>query len=42
MNDSEVRAASDAFYATLNRMFQGDLGPMTEVWSHAPDRPLTG
>jgi hypothetical protein len=37
MNDSEVRAASDAFYAALNRMFEGDLGRMAEVWSHAPD-----
>jgi ketosteroid isomerase-like protein len=33
----EVRQASDAFYAALNRMFTGDMGPMSEIWSHASD-----
>jgi ketosteroid isomerase-like protein len=35
--ESEVRAASDAFYAALNRVSNGDAGPMREVWSHAAD-----
>ena len=32
-----VRAASDAFYAALNKMFTGDVAPMQAVWSHEPD-----
>ena len=35
--EDEVRQASDAFYAALNRMFTGDMGPMSEIWSHASD-----
>ncbi|HEV8711480.1 MAG TPA: nuclear transport factor 2 family protein [Candidatus Binatia bacterium] len=35
--EEEVRQAADAFYAALNRMFTGDMGPMSEIWSHASD-----
>ena len=32
--ESEVRKASEQFYAALNRMLSGDAGPLSEVWSH--------
>ena len=32
-----VEAAADKFFAALNTMFTGDLGPMKELWSHADD-----
>jgi ketosteroid isomerase-like protein len=35
--EDEVRQASDQFYAALNRMLNGDAGPMMEVWSHTSD-----
>ena len=35
--EDEVRQASDQFYAALNRMLNGDAGPMMEVWSHNSD-----
>jgi ketosteroid isomerase-like protein len=35
--EEEVRQASDQFYAALNRMANGDAGPMMEVWSHTSD-----
>lgn len=31
--ENDVRQASLAFYAALNRMANGDAGPMAEVWS---------
>jgi ketosteroid isomerase-like protein len=34
--EDEVRKASEAFYAALNRMLNGDAGQMAEVWSHGP------
>ena len=37
-----VRQAVDDFYVALNAMFTGDLGPMTEVWSHADDVTYLG
>jgi hypothetical protein len=37
MMETEVRQASQEFYAALNRMFQGDLAPMAAVWSHGAD-----
>lgn len=37
-----VRAAVDGFYAALNAMFGGDLGPMKDVWSHAEDVTYLG
>ena len=32
----EVRKASKQFYAALNRMTNGDAGPMAYVWLHSP------
>jgi len=44
--EDEVRQASDQFYAALNRMLNGDAGPVMEVWSHNSDvttmHPLGG
>lgn len=34
--EDEVRKASEQFYAALNRMANGDAGPLAEVWSHSP------
>ena len=31
----EVRKASKAFYAAMNRMAKGDAGPMAVIWSHS-------
>lgn len=35
--ESEVRSASEKFYAALNRMANGEAGTMTDVWSHSAD-----
>ena len=35
--EDEVRQASDQFYAALNRMLNGDAGPVMEIWSHSSD-----
>jgi len=35
--EDEVRQASGQFYAALNRVLNGDPGPMVEVWSHSSD-----
>jgi ketosteroid isomerase-like protein len=43
--DSEQKAVERAtaqFYAALNAMFTGDLGPMKEVWSHTSDVSYMG
>lgn len=32
--ENEVRKASKQFYAGLNRMANGDAGPLADVWSH--------
>ena len=32
--ENEVRAASEKFYAALNRMINGDAGPLGSIWSH--------
>jgi ketosteroid isomerase-like protein len=32
-----VRKASEAFYAAINSMVNGDTRPMNEVWSHGRD-----
>ncbi len=34
--ESDVRKASEQFYAALNRMGNGEKGVMAAVWSHAP------
>jgi ketosteroid isomerase-like protein len=44
-NKSDEKAVIEAaaqFYAALNAMFTGDLGPMKEVWSHAEDVAYMG
>ena len=33
--EDEVRAASEKFYAALNRMLNGDAGLMADIWSHS-------
>ncbi len=35
--EDEIRQASEQFYAALNRVIDGDPGPMMEVWSHGSD-----
>jgi ketosteroid isomerase-like protein len=44
--EDEIRQASERFYAALNRVINGDPGPMVEVWSHGSDvsamHPLGG
>lgn len=37
-----VRAAADNFYSALNAMFQGDLEPMKNLWSHSADVTYLG
>src|SRR5690242_1437080 len=41
-DEKAVRAAAGQFYSALNKMFAGDLGEMTEVWSHADDVTYMG
>jgi ketosteroid isomerase-like protein len=33
--ENEVRKASEQFYATVNRMVNGDAGPLADIWSHS-------
>jgi ketosteroid isomerase-like protein len=33
-SEDEVRTASTQLYAALNRMLDGDMGPLEAVWSH--------
>jgi ketosteroid isomerase-like protein len=44
--EEEVKQASDEFYAALNAVLSGDVGPMENVWSHGPEvmimHPLGG
>ncbi|MFW6078818.1 MAG: YybH family protein [Gemmatimonadota bacterium] len=37
MHESEVRDAVAGFYRALNRLLEGEPGPMADVWSHADD-----
>ncbi len=37
-----VKQAANGFYAALNVMFTGDLGPMAAVWSHGDDVTYLG
>lgn len=41
-DEAAVKAATERFYAALNTMFKGELGPMKEVWSHARDVTYMG
>lgn len=38
----EIAKAAAGFYAALNALFEGELGPMVEVWSHADDVTYMG
>jgi len=40
--EKAVQRANQGFYAALNAMFEGDLQPMTKVWSHADDVTYLG
>jgi len=33
--ENEVRKASEKFYAALNRMINGDAGPLVDIWAHS-------
>jgi hypothetical protein len=33
--EDEVRKASEQFYAALNRMLNGNAGPLADIWSHS-------
>jgi len=33
--EDEVRKAAEQFYAALNRMANGDAGPLADIWSHS-------
>lgn len=33
----ELLAANAGFYAALNALFKGEVGPMEQVWSHSDD-----
>jgi ketosteroid isomerase-like protein len=37
-----IKEAAMQFYSALNTMFKGDVSPMMEVWSHAPDVTYLG
>lgn len=41
-DDAAVLTANAGFYAALNRLFAGELEPMTAVWSHADDVSYMG
>jgi ketosteroid isomerase-like protein len=33
--ENDVRKASEQFYAAVNRMLNGNVGPMADIWSHS-------
>src|SRR5258708_14801384 len=33
--EDDVHAASTKFYSALNRMLNGDAGPLGDIWSHS-------
>jgi ketosteroid isomerase-like protein len=41
-DNDEIAAAAAGFYTALNALFEGDVAPMTEVWSHADDVTYMG
>jgi ketosteroid isomerase-like protein len=41
-DENAVRDAAARFYVALNALFRGDVGPMTQVWSHADDVTYMG
>ena len=34
--EDDIKKASDQFYAALNGMLDGKIGPMEDIWSHGP------
>ena len=41
-DEQAVREAAAQFYVALHALFTGDVGPMTQVWSHAADVTYMG
>ena len=41
-SDKGVKEAAMRFYSALNTLFKGDVSPMIELWSHAPDVTYLG
>ncbi len=41
-DEKAVGEATAHFYSALNTMFTGEMGPMKDVWSHAPDVTYMG
>ncbi|REK10461.1 MAG: DUF4440 domain-containing protein [Planctomycetota bacterium] len=41
-NEAAVQEATAGFYKAINAMFEGDIEPMKEVWSHADDITYMG
>lgn len=41
-DESTVQQATVNFYTAINAMFQGDIEPMKDVWSHADDITYMG
>ena len=41
-SEKGVKEAAMQFYSSLNTMFKGDVTPMIEMWSHAPDVTYLG
>ena len=41
-DNKTVREAAEQFYFALNAMFEGNLAPMQNVWSHADDVTYMG
>lgn len=35
--ESEIHQASEKFYHALNRMLNGDAGPLADIWSHGAE-----
>ena len=33
--ENEVRKASEIFYTALNRMLNGNAGPLADIWLHS-------
>ena len=42
IQEAAVLAAVNHFYAALNQLFTGEVKPMTDLWSHAPDVTYMG
>lgn len=36
-SDAEVRSASEQFYSALNKMANGDAGPLAGIWANSPE-----